>query len=168
MPNDRAERRALRMGLILAAALLPVSVAAAPCPVALPVSGEFSSGFGQRGRIFHAGVDLRAPVGTPVRAATGGTVAFAGRYYAYGIILDIRHADGSVARYAHLSRIAPGLLPGAAVAAGETIGAVGRTGRTTGAHLHIELRREGRPVDPWPWLTRTACRSDVEVAEAQR
>ncbi|WP_137123617.1 M23 family metallopeptidase [Roseomonas sp. HF4] len=168
MPNDRAGRRLPCAAFVLAAALAPAGAIAAPCPVALPVSGEYSSGFGQRGRVFHAGVDLRAPTGTPVRAAVGGTVAFAGRYYAYGIILDIRHADGSVARYAHLSRIAPGLTPGAAVAGGETIGAVGRTGRTTGAHLHIELRRDGRPVDPWPWLARTACRSDVEVAEAQR
>lgn len=168
MQKDRAVFRALRAGVVLAAALVPASVGAAPCPVALPVAGEFSSGFGHRGRVFHAGVDLRAPAGTPVRAAAGGTVVFAGRYYAYGIILDIRHADGSVARYAHLARIAPGLAPGAAVAGGQTIGAVGRTGRTTGAHLHIELRRDGRAVDPWPWLTRTACRSDIEVAEAQR
>jgi len=168
MRKDRARHRALRAGAVAAVALLPATAAAAPCPVVLPVAGEFSSGFGQRGRGFHPGVDLRAPTGTPIRAAAGGTVVFAGRYYAYGIILDIRHSDGSVARYAHLSRIARGLTPGATVAGGQEIGAVGRTGRTTGAHLHIELRRDGRPVDPWPWLTRTACRSDIEVAEAQR
>jgi murein DD-endopeptidase MepM/ murein hydrolase activator NlpD len=165
--HDR-RRRGARAGLVAALALLPAAATAAPCPVALPVAGEFSSGFGPRGRGFHAGVDLRAPVGTPIRAATGGTVIHAGRYYAYGLIVEIRHADGSVARYAHLSRIAPGLRAGMPVAGGERIGAVGRTGRTTGAHLHLELRREGRAVDPWPWLTRTACRTDIEVAEAQR
>jgi murein DD-endopeptidase MepM/ murein hydrolase activator NlpD len=156
----------LLLGLVLSAA--PLAAGAAPCPVALPVTGEFSSGFGPRGRAMHPGVDIRAPVGTPVRAPVGGVVVFAGRYYGYGLMVDIRHRDGSVSRYAHLARIAPGVAPGSRVAPEETIGAVGRTGRTTGAHLHVELRRDGRPVDPWPWLTRTACLDDRELAEAPR
>lgn len=162
--------RLLACGLALlgGAALLPSGAAAAPCPIAMPVPGEFSSGFGPRGRGFHPGVDIRAPVGTPIRAASGGVVVFAGRYHAYGVMLDIEHPDGTRARYAHLSGIAPGLRVGAAVAAGELIGRVGRTGRTTGAHLHIELRRDGRAVDPWPWLTRTACIEDTQLAEAPR
>jgi YD repeat-containing protein len=144
--------------LAAAACLAPAAHApAAPCPVALPVAGEYSSGFGPRGRGFHAGIDLRAPSGTPVWAASGGTVTFAGRYFAYGLLVEVEHADGSRARYAHLARIAPGVRPGAALPAGGPLGAVGRTGRTTGAHLHVELRRHGRAVDPWPWLTRTAC-----------
>ncbi len=152
--------------LLLAAALLPSGAHGAPCPIAMPVVGEFSSGFGPRGRGFHAGVDLRAPHGSPVRAPVGGTVVFAGRWYAYGTIIDIEHRDGSVARYAHLATIAAGVGPGAQVLPGQLIGTVGRTGRTTGAHLHIELRRDGRPVDPWPWLTRTACRPDgTQLAE---
>jgi murein DD-endopeptidase MepM/ murein hydrolase activator NlpD len=155
-------------GLALAAALPAAPALAAPCPIALPVAGEFSSGFGPRGRGFHPGLDLRAPHGSPVRAAAGGTVVFTGRWYAYGTIIDIEHRDGSIARYAHLSRIDPAVRPGAAVLPGQLIGAVGRTGRTTGAHLHVELRRHGRPVDPWPWLTRTACVDDTLVAEAPR
>jgi len=156
-------------GLAFAAALLPATARAAPCPIALPVVGEYSSGFGPRGRGFHPGVDLRAPHGAPVRAAAGGTVVFTGRWYAYGTIIDIEHRDGSIARYAHLSRIEAEIRPGAAVLPGQLIGAVGRTGRTTGAHLHVELRRHGRPVDPWPWLTRTACTDDgTQVAEGRR
>jgi murein DD-endopeptidase MepM/ murein hydrolase activator NlpD len=132
------------------------------------VSGEFSSGFGHRGRGFHPGVDLRAPIGSQVRAAAGGTVVFAGRYYAYGLMVDIRHQDGSTARYAHLARFAPGVAVGQSVLPGQPIGAVGRTGRSTGPHLHVELRRDGRPVDPWPWLTRTACLDERQIAEAPR
>lgn len=153
-------------GLVVAAALLPGALHAAPCPVGMPVAGEYSSGFGHRGRGFHPGVDLRAPHGAPVRAAAGGTVVFTGRWYAYGTIIDIEHRDGSVGRYAHLSRVAGDVRVGAQVLPGQVIGAVGRTGRTTGAHLHVELRRFGRPVDPWPWLTRTACSDDgMQVAE---
>ncbi|BDG73238.1 M23 family metallopeptidase [Roseomonas fluvialis] len=171
-PTTRLTSMPTVAGLVLAAALLPGAVQAAPCPIALPVAGEYSSGFGPRGRGFHPGVDLRAPHGSPVRAAVGGTVVFTGRWYAYGTIIDIEHRDGTVARYAHLSRIAAEVRPGAQVLPGQLIGAVGRTGRTTGAHLHVELRRFGRPVDPWPWLTRTACNSDgtqvAEGAEAPR
>jgi murein DD-endopeptidase MepM/ murein hydrolase activator NlpD len=152
---------------MLLAMLLPAQAAlAAPCPTALPVQGEYSSGFGYRHGRFHPGVDLRAPVGTPVTAASSGTVVFAGRYYAYGLMIEIAHVDGSTARYAHLAGFAPRVRVGAQVSGGERIGAVGRTGRTTGAHLHVELRREGRAVDPWPWLTRTACIPFMEVAEA--
>lgn len=156
-------------GILLAGtALLPAAAVAAPCPVGMPVAGEFSSGFGSRGRGYHPGVDIRAPIGTTVRAATGGTVVFAGRYYGYGIMVDIEHRDGTRARYAHLAGIAPGTVVGSRVAAGQMVGRVGRTGRTTGPHLHVELRRNGQAVDPWPWLTRTACTDSVEVAEAPR
>lgn len=150
------------------AAMAPRMAAAAPCPIVLPVNGEYSSGFHYRGRRFHPGVDLRAPVGTPVQAPVGGTVTHAGRYYAYGLIVDIQHRDGSMSRYAHLQRIAPEVRVGETVRPGQLIGAVGRTGRTTGAHLHVELRRNGRAEDPWPWLTRTACIDNVELAEAPR
>jgi len=111
-------------------------------------------------------VDLRAPAGTRVQAVVPGTVIFAGRYHAYGLMVEIAQADGSTSRYAHLSRFASGIAPGARVEALQAIGAVGRTGRTTGAHLHVELRRGGRPVDPWPWLTSTACTPWTEIAEA--
>lgn len=150
----------------LATLLLATAAQAAPCPARMPVQGYFSSGFGPRGGGWHSGVDLVAPAGTPVFAAASGTVAFAGTYYAYGLMVEIMHRDGTRARYAHLRSFAPHIRPGATVAAGEQLGAVGRTGRATTAHLHLELRRDGRAVDPWPWLTRTACRGFDEVAEA--
>jgi murein DD-endopeptidase MepM/ murein hydrolase activator NlpD len=160
----------LLTGAVLAG--LPVAIPgpamAAPCPVVLPVQGEFSSGFGQRGRRVHPGVDLRAPVGTPVHAPVAGTVVFAGRYYGYGLMIEIEHRDGSRSRYAHLASFAPDVRPGAEVLPGERIGRVGRTGRTTGAHLHVELRRNGRAEDPWPWLTRSACQEATQIAEAPR
>ena len=139
---------------------------AAPCPATMPVAGEFSSGFGMRHGRPHPGVDIRAPIGTPVEAAGRGAVVFAGRYFDYGLMVEIEHADGSRARYAHLARFAPGVVSGAAVRAGQRLGDVGRTGRTTGANLHVELRRDGRAVDPWPWLTAIACVPMMEVAEA--
>jgi murein DD-endopeptidase MepM/ murein hydrolase activator NlpD len=161
----------MRLTLRLGAALLmlaAVPALAAPCPSGLPVAGQVSSGFGMRHGRPHPGVDLRAPVGTPVHAAASGSVVFAGRYYHYGLMIEIEHQDGSRARYAHLSRFAPGLTAGREVRGGEQIGAVGRTGRTTGAHLHVELRRNGRPVDPWPWMTGQACNGFPEIAEARR
>lgn len=179
MRNTRRHARLIRVSAtaagigaawIAALTAAPAAAFASPCAIAMPVAGEFSSGFGYRGRGFHPGVDIRAPYGSPIQAARDGTVVYAGQYYAYGLIVDIQHVDGTIARYAHLSRIAPGIAPGAPVPARASIGNVGRTGRTTGAHLHVELRRDSRPVDPWPWLTQTAaaCLDDRQVAEASR
>src|SRR5208337_1482427 len=89
---------------------------------------ELSRGFSAH----HSGVDLMAPYGSPIRAAAGGTVLYAGWYFAYGNIVDIRHTDGLITRYAHMSEFAPGIAPGAPVAAGEVIGRVGMTGRAHG------------------------------------
>lgn len=154
------------LGALMGALALPSTALAAPCPQALPVEGQFSSGFGTRHGRPHPGVDIRAPIGTPVEAAARGTVVFAGRYFDYGLMVEIEHADGSSARYAHLARFAPGIRAGATVRAGGRLGDVGRTGRTTGANLHVELRRDGRAVDPWPWLTAAACVPMTEIAEA--
>ena len=158
-------RHPLILGLAIVLGTGSVALAA-PCPATMPVAGEYSSGFGSRGGRPHPGVDIRAPVGTPVVAPSRGVVVFAGRYYDYGLLIEIEHADGSRARYAHLARFAPGVAAGRPVAAGQDIGVVGRTGRTTGANLHVELRRDGRAENPWPWLTRQACTPGIEVAEA--
>jgi murein DD-endopeptidase MepM/ murein hydrolase activator NlpD len=157
----------MRALLLLSLMVATPSVAlAAPCPMGMPVNGEFSSGFGPRHGRPHPGVDIRAPVGTPVATAGAGRVVFAGRYFDYGLLVEVEHADGTRARYAHLARFAPGVVAGAPLRAGQQIGVVGRTGRTTGANLHVELRRDGRATDPWPWLTRNACVPANEVAEA--
>ena len=106
---------------------------------------------------YHSGLDLIAPHGSPARAAAGGTIIAAQTYFAYGLIVDISHGNGVVTRYAHLSGFAPGIRPGAVVEAGQVIGQVGRTGRATTAHIHFEVRLNGRPVDPKPYLALAAC-----------
>ena len=125
---------------------------------------EISRGFGHG----HTGIDLMAPYGSPIRAAAGGTVVYAGWYFAYGKIVDIRHADGLITRYAHMSEFAPGIAPGTPVAAGAMIGRIGTTGRAHGAHVHFEVRIDGHPVDPRPFLALAACnrlaREPVEEA----
>lgn len=105
----------------------------------------------------HAGIDLMAPHGSPIRAAAAGSVIYAGWYYAYGNIVDIRHSDGVVTRYAHMSAFAPGIGPGTAVNSGDEIGKVGATGRATGPHIHFEVRLGGRAVDPRPYLALASC-----------
>jgi len=107
--------------------------------------------------LYHSGVDLMAPLGSPVRAAAGGTILFAGHYFAYGLIVDIQHADGVVTRYAHMSRFAPGIAAGSPVSVGQTIGDVGTTGRAHGPHVHFEVRINGHAVDPKPYLALAAC-----------
>ena len=96
----------------------------------------------------HEGIDYGASTGTPVRAVAEGTVVRAGWAGGYGQLVEIRHPDGVVTRYGHLSRIAAGVKAGATVSQGDVVGAVGRTGLATGPHLHFELRVHGRATDP--------------------
>jgi len=118
----------------------------------------------------HSGVDLTAPYGSPVRSAAAGTVIFAGVYFGYGNMIDLRHADGTVTRYAHLSKFARGLHNGTEVAMGQEIGNVGTSGHAHGAHLHFEVRVNGRAIDPEPYLAISTCPTGgdnaLEVARA--
>ena len=130
-------------------------------PSIWPVAGELTDGFGVRrnpfGRAsseFHAGQDISAAKGTRVFAAAAGTVIFAGRQRGYGNLVIIDHGDGLTTRYGHLSRI--GVAAGRAVSRSEGIGRVGSTGRSTGPHLHYEVRVTGRPVDPLRYLPNKA------------
>ena len=106
---------------------------------------------------YHSGVDLMAPYGSPVRAAMAGTVVFVGRYYAYGNIIDLRHENGVVTRYAHLSAFGPHIHVGVHVRAGEQIAEIGTSGNAHGPHLHFEVRVNGRAIDPKPAISLTAC-----------
>ena len=107
----------------------------------------------RRGRYrIHHGVDIRAPKGSPVLAFKGGTVIRAGVFGGYGRTVEVRQYDGMVARYAHLSKTL--VTEGDDVSAGTRLGEVGRTGRTTGAHLHFELLRDGVSHDPMQFLIR--------------
>ena len=106
---------------------------------------------------YHPGIDLMAPYGSPLRAATAGTVVFAGTYFGYGNMIDIALPDGTVTRYAHLSKFAPGLRTGTVLQTGDLIGAVGTSGHAHGPHLHFEVRVNGRAVDPKPFISLAVC-----------
>ncbi len=128
----------------------------AATPSIMPVRGWFSHGYGWRKdpftgkRAFHRGVDIVAPQGTPIAAPADGVVSRAGRLGPYGKSIDISHGYGYVTRYAHLSEVL--VKPGQKVSRGDKIGAVGSTGRSTGPHLHYEMFRDGRRVNPWKYL----------------
>jgi len=116
-----------------------------------PVSGSISSGFGPRSSSFHEGVDIVAPRGTAVRAAAPGRVVQSGwSVSGYGNCVILEHEDGMTTLYAHhrVNRVRVGQY----VQAGQLIGEVGATGRASGPHLHFEVRRDGRPVDPLDFL----------------
>ena len=126
-------------------------------PSHLPASLEFiSSGFGYRSDPFtgeaalHSGLDFRGPMGAPIHAAANGTVTFAGSKSGYGNCVEISHGNGMVTRYAHMSAFRARV--GQSVAAGDVIGAIGSTGRSTGPHLHFEVRINDRAVNPRPFL----------------
>lgn len=130
-------------------------------PQVLPANPRYlSSGFGYRADpfthagAFHAGLDFRGPVGTPILAAARGQVSFAGQRAGYGNCIEIDHGDGFVTRYAHMSVFR--VWPGERVTAGQQIGAIGSTGRSTGPHLHFEVRIHDRPVNPRPFLAAIA------------
>lgn len=120
----------------------------------IPVSGTKTSSFGPRHHpilrrtVNHNGVDWAAPTGTPVQAVAAGRISRADRSPSYGNIIYIDHPGGVQSRYAHLNKFAPGIEAGTRVDAGQLIGFVGTTGRSTGPHLHFELHLAGRAVDP--------------------
>ncbi len=116
----------------------------------IPTNGSFTSPFGQRWGRLHAGVDIAAPVGTPIRAADSGSVAIAGMTGGYGNYTCIQHGGNISTCYGHQSRI--GVSTGQSVRQGQVIGAVGNTGNSTGPHLHFEVRVGGSPVNPMGYL----------------
>ncbi len=125
-------------------------------PVGWPVNGWVSSTFGWRrdpwsGRNeHHDGVDISAWYGTPIRASGDGTVRTAARNGGYGQMVVLTHNYGYETYYGHMSRVVA--KPGLTVSRGDIIGYVGSSGRSTGAHMHYEIRVNNRPVDPWPYL----------------
>ena len=126
-------------------------------PQVVPASVQaITSGFGYRRDPFngrgamHAGIDFKGAIGSPIFAAAGGRVSFAGQKSGYGNAIEIMHGNGMLTRYAHLSRI--GVKMGQQVTAGTTIGGLGSTGRSTGPHLHFEVRINDRAVNPRPFL----------------
>ena len=150
-PEDNSERVANLMTDLERMSLMRVAVERLPFGV--PTRGaERTSGFGSRRdpmrRTFrmHNGVDFAAPVGTPIYATAEGVVTFSGRQSGYGIVVKIRHAFGFETVYAHLNKSR--VTVGQRVERGQRIADMGSTGRSTGSHLHYEVRIDGVPVNP--------------------
>ena len=138
-------------------------------PSLMPLSGSrMSSGYGMRDhpvlgrRANHAGIDLAAPTGTPVYATADGRVERASRWSSYGNIVMIEHGGAMETRYAHLSGFA--VSEGDKVRKGQLIGYVGSTGRSTGPHLHYEVRVNGQAVNPVPYMNASIDADDSATA----
>ncbi|MBI3684163.1 MAG: M23 family metallopeptidase [Acidobacteria bacterium] len=135
-------------------------------PALWPVTGRLLSYYGARTDpftgtgAFHAGVDIAAPMGTPVRATADGTVRYAGYQSGYGRLLVVEHRGGVQTWYAHLSRFS--VIPGQDVRLAEVIAYSGASGRATTPHLHYEVRDHGNPINPYKYLQNAAY---VQVAQ---
>jgi murein DD-endopeptidase MepM/ murein hydrolase activator NlpD len=148
---------------LLEVMLLQQTMQQSMLPDARPVDvGYNSSSFGRRvdpftGRTaFHEGLDFTAAVGTPIYAAAGGVVTVSEHMPDYGKIIKISHGSGLETRYAHASELL--VKVGEVVKKGQVIAKVGSTGRSTGPHLHFEVRRDGAPLDPRKFLQRSAAK----------
>jgi len=168
-----------------APAVETVTLTRAPTPAEPPVLIAFQdpvpgrvvvSPFGLRqlpweedGRL-HAGVDIQANLGEPVRAAADGVVVEAGQSSTYGRYVALKHAEGLTTFYAHMGGVAQHLRPGLAVKAGEAVGKIGSSGTSTGPHLHFEIRdRRERPLNPSLFLGREFAQADdLPLRKAQR
>jgi len=130
----------------------PAAVRTAPsaAPFAWPLKGVLYGRYGKRGARNHDGIDIAAPHGTQVTAAADGEVVFVGVQSGYGKVVILRHDGGLVTVYAHNSQIL--VREGARVRQGEPVAKVGQTGRTTGPHLHFEVRQGVKPRDPLLYL----------------
>jgi murein DD-endopeptidase MepM/ murein hydrolase activator NlpD len=119
-----------------------------------PATGRVTSCYGSRWGTLHAGVDIAAPIGTPIYAPEGGVVLQAGPASGFGLAVAVKHSDGTITLYGHVNRFF--VSAGQAVAAGQQIAEVGNRGQSTGPHLHFEVHTGGlyvNRVNPVPWLT---------------
>lgn len=152
--DDRSRQLAALETLILSRELARQVV-----PGGRPVeSGYISSFFGKRAdpftgeSAFHSGIDFAASPGTRVLAVADGVVSFAGRDRGYGKLVEVTHVGGYVTRYAHNASVL--VQPGQTVRRGDPIALIGSTGRSTGPHVHFEVLRDGRPVNPMSFVGR--------------
>jgi len=147
----------LGMGTDVTAFSSPIPQRAISVPSRMPLEGaQLTSNYGMRthpvlgGRRKHSGIDLAAPTGTPVYATANGVIGRADWFSSYGLYISINHGASMETRYAHLSRLA--VAAGDNVKKGDLIGYVGSTGRSTGPHLHYEVRVDGLAVNPIPYM----------------
>lgn len=143
------------------------SMTSVSIPSRMPVEGvKLTSSYGMRvhpvmgGRRAHKGIDLAGPVGTPIYATADGVVSKAEWFSSYGLYVSIEHGGALQTRYGHMSRL--NVANGQRVRKGEVIGFIGSTGRSTGPHLHYEVRVNGEAVNPLPYM-----QSDSLVASSQ-
>ena len=135
----------------------------------MPVAGRLTSGFGMRvhpilnQEMMHRGVDLAAPEGTAIKAAADGRVSFSGWSGGYGNLVEVDHGNGLISRYGHNSENL--VEVGDTVKAGQLVGRVGSTGRSTGPHLHFEVRKDGLAVDPYTMLNKENRLADKSSAK---
>ena len=131
-----------------------------------PIVGGINSHFGRRGATFHDGIDISAQEGTPIKAIGKGEVIYSDQLRGYGNLVILRHSGGLVSVYAHnqINLVAAGDL----VAQGEVIAKVGSTGRVTGPHLHLEIRKNNVAQDPLLYLPQLCCLQSSDIVEAEK
>ena len=140
----------------------------ASAPILWPVDGRITSGFGERmdpfdrEGAFHRGVDISSSIGTPVIAPADGVVRFADLMNGYGRAIVVDHGQGITTLYGHLSGF--GVASGQTIHRGDTLGYVGQSGRSTGPHLHYEVRIFNTPVNPFKYLRFTVAQQVVSGA----
>ena len=128
-----------------------------------PIVGDINSHFGRRGATCHDGIDISAKEGTPIKAIDNGEVIYSDQLRGYGNLVILRHAGGLVSVYAHnqVNLVASGEL----VAQGDIIAKVGSTGRVTGPHLHLEIRKNNVAQDPLLYLPQLCCRESSVIVD---
>jgi len=159
MVNTMASEQAINLQGILST-LQKRSHLLSTVPMSKPVNGWYASGFGYRispftgKRTLHRGLDIAAPVGTPIYAPADGVVIFAGAKVGFGKFIMIAHGHGIVTRYGHNAQLL--VKPGEKIKRGDQIATIGMTGRTTGPHLHYEIWVNGRPTNPTKFILSTS------------
>lgn len=151
----------LKVGKELADAAAAREAAARKPLFATPIAADYSftSGYAMRWGSFHGGLDLAAPLGTPIHSVTDGVVINAGPASGYGNWIQVKAADGTVTMYGHMASSGVLVTTGQKVTAGDVIGLVGSEGFSTGPHLHFEVWKNGTTkVDPAPWLAQNGVR----------
>ncbi len=149
-PNPPGRHRLVAPVILLVSGITASACMAPRWPVEAPLSSPFGLRFRGLSPELHRGVDLDVPEGTEVRAMARGMVRFAGTMRGYGEVIWLDHPGETLTLYAHLSRIQ--VRAGEAVRGGQVIGLSGSSGEVSGPHLHFEVWRHGREVDPVPLL----------------
>jgi murein DD-endopeptidase MepM/ murein hydrolase activator NlpD len=149
-----AEAEQARVAAVEEAAEVAVSQVTSTAGGIAPASGRVSSCFGPRWGTMHSGVDIAAPIGTPIHVPDDGVVVDAGPASGFGLAVYVQHRDGTITLYGHVNQFF--VSPGQTVQAGDRIAEVGNRGQSTGPHLHFEVHTGGlyvNRVDPMPWLS---------------